>query len=44
MWNLEKKTVKGSRFDIHAQAIRGGHGVWRDGVPLSPLKELAWKG
>jgi hypothetical protein len=23
-----------------AQATRRGHGVWKDGVPLSPVKEL----
>jgi hypothetical protein len=39
--NCNKKTPKGSKFDIHAQVAGGGHGAWRDGVPLLPPKELA---
>jgi len=36
-----KKVPKGSILNIHAQVAGGGHGVWSDGVPSSPPKELA---
>jgi hypothetical protein len=40
MWYPNKKAPRGSILDIDAQATRRGHGVWKDGVPLSPVKEL----